>query len=192
MLCSSPARRAALLSMFLLALASSLVANARAVDEAPASAAELKLEKIAALDTAADLASSSTADTPVQIDGVTVTAERVHPQLQTASAGQAQTTVDRTQFKDAPGQSISEVLALVPGVTFVNGNGPRDVSVSVRGSNNRQTFGVRNIKVFEDGFPVTQPDGMARTDLTDPHAYGQIDVVQGPSSAFYAGIKARF
>jgi len=44
---------------------------------------------------------------------------------------------------------------------------------------------VRNIQVFEDGFPVTQPDGLARTDLTDPHAYSSIDVVEGPSSTLY-------
>jgi iron complex outermembrane receptor protein len=98
---------------------------------------------------------------------------------------QSTTSIDRTQFENMPGTSIAEVLALSPGVTTVQGNGPRDVSVSVRGSNNRQTFGVRNIKVFEDGFDVTQPDGLARTDLTDPHAYGRIDVVRGPSSAWY-------
>ena len=44
---------------------------------------------------------------------------------------------------------------------------------------------IRNIQVFEDGFPVTQPDGLSRTDLTDPHAYGAIDVIRGPSSALY-------
>ena len=37
---------------------------------------------------------------------------------------------------------------------------------------------IRNIQVFEDGFPVTQPDGLSRTDLTDPHAYGAIDVIR--------------
>ena len=45
-----------------------------------------------------------------------------------------------------------------------------------------ETDGVRNVQVFEDGFPVTQPDGLARTDLTDPHAYSSVDVVQVPSS----------
>src|SRR3546814_20949006 len=84
-----------------------------------------------------------------------------------------------------PGTSIAEALALSPGVSFVQGNGPRDVAVSVRGSSNRQTYGVRNIKVSEDGFDVTQPDGLSRTYLTDAHAYGDIDVVRGPSSAWY-------
>jgi iron complex outermembrane receptor protein len=116
---------------------------------------------------------------PTALPSVVVTGQK------DSSKAQTTVTVDREQFKNAPAFSIAEVLALSPGVTFVQGNGPRDVSVSVRGSNNRQTFGVRNIKVYEDGFPVTQPDGLARTDLTDPHAYGSIDVVQGPSSAYY-------
>lgn len=119
----------------------------------------------------------------VQLDAVVVTGERVDelPKL----SGQTVSSVGREQFDNTPAISIGEVLALTPGVTFLQGNGPRDVSISVRGSNARQTFGVRNIKVFEDGFPVTQPDGLARTDLTDPHAYQGIDVAHGPSSAVY-------
>jgi iron complex outermembrane recepter protein len=99
--------------------------------------------------------------------------------------GQTVATVTRERIANTPAFSIGDVLVTTPGVTFAQGNGPRDVSLSVRGSNARQTFGIRNIQVFEDGFPVTQPDGLARTDLTDPHAYGAIEVIQGPSSALY-------
>lgn len=98
---------------------------------------------------------------------------------------QNQAQVSREDFKNSPATTIADIIGLVPGVTFVQGNGPRDVAVSVRGSSTRQTYGVRNVQVFEDGFPVTQPDGLARTDLTDPHAYSSIDVVEGPSSALY-------
>ncbi|MBF3264185.1 TonB-dependent receptor plug domain-containing protein, partial [Pseudomonas aeruginosa] len=65
------------------------------------------------------------------------------------------------------------------------GNGPRDFGISIRGSNARNGFGIRNLVIFDDGFPVTQPDGLSRSDLIDPHAYGAIDVVRGPSSALY-------
>ena len=44
---------------------------------------------------------------------------------------------------------------------------------------------IRNIVIFDDGFPVTQPDGLSRSDLIDPKAYGAIDVIRGPSSALY-------
>ena len=100
-------------------------------------------------------------------------------------AGQTITSIGEERFKDLPNFSIGDVLRESPGVTIKQGNGPRDVGISIRGSNARNGFGIRNIQVFEDGFPVTQPDGLSRTDLTDPHAYGAIDVYRGPSSAIF-------
>ena len=122
---------------------------------------------------------------PVSSLAQTVTVEAQSSLVTETPSAQTQFEVSREDFKNTPATTIAEVLDLVPGVTFVAGNGPRDVALSVRGSNERQTYGVRNIQVFEDGFPVTQPDGLARTDLTDPHAYSSIDVVEGPSSALY-------
>src|SRR5262249_7659065 len=55
----------------------------------------------------------------------------------------------------------------------------------IRGSNARNGFGVRNIVMLDDGFPVTQPDGLSRTDLIDPHAYRAVDVYRGPSSTMF-------
>jgi iron complex outermembrane receptor protein len=89
------------------------------------------------------------------------------------------------QFKTQPAFSIGDILTNSPGISIKQGNGPRDVGISIRGSNARNTFGVRNIQVLEDGFPVTQPDGLSRTDLTDPHAYSSIDIYRGPSSAMF-------
>jgi iron complex outermembrane receptor protein len=119
------------------------------------------------------------------IAGLTEAVRVEVPRVDERPAGLVATTIGRDRFEHAAAFSAGELLALSPGVTVVQGNGPRDVSVSVRGSNARQTFGIRNIQVFEDGFPVTQPDGLARTDLVDPHAYGAIDVFRGPSSALF-------
>lgn len=105
--------------------------------------------------------------------------------LTTQVTGQTVTTVDQSAIRNTPATTIADIVKLVPGVAVIGGNGPRDVGVSIRGSNARQSFGARNIQVFEDDFPVTQPDGLARFDLTDPHAYGAVDVVRGPSSARY-------
>lgn len=105
--------------------------------------------------------------------------------LTTGVAGQTVTTIDDRAFRNTPAMTIADIVKLAPGVAVIQGNGPRDVGVSIRGSNARNSFGARNIQVFEDDFPVTQPDGLARFDLTDPHAYGAVDVVRGPSSARY-------
>ena len=89
------------------------------------------------------------------------------------------------RIKNEPAFTIQDLLQESPGVSFKQGNGPRDLGISIRGSNARNGFGIRNIVVLEDGFPVTQPDGLSRTDLTDPHAYGGVDVYRGPSSAMF-------
>ncbi len=99
--------------------------------------------------------------------------------------GQTITTVSGERIRNEPAFTGQDLLQESPGVSFKQGNGPRDLGISIRGSNARNGFGIRNIVVLEDGFPVTQPDGLSRTDLTDPHAYGGVDVYRGPSSAMF-------
>ncbi|WP_035645764.1 TonB-dependent receptor [Bradyrhizobium sp. ORS 285] len=106
-------------------------------------------------------------------------------QLSQAPAGQTATTIDRSRYDDRPAFTVGDILRESPGVSLKQGNGPRDLGISIRGSNARNGFGIRNIALFEDGFPVTQPDGLSRSDLIDPHAYGAVDVIRGPSSALY-------
>lgn len=105
--------------------------------------------------------------------------------LTQSPAGQTDTTIDRGQSDNQPAFSIGDVLHDSPGISIKQGNGPRDVGISIRGSNARNAYGIRNLVIFDDGFPVTQPDGLSRSDLIDPHAYGAIDVIRGPSSALY-------
>nr|WP_245309756.1 TonB-dependent receptor [Bradyrhizobium jicamae] len=105
--------------------------------------------------------------------------------LYQAPAGQTETTIDRSQFDNRPAFSVADVLRESPGISVKQGNGPRDIGISIRGSNARNGFGIRNLVIFEDGFPVTQPDGLSRSDLIDPKAYAAIDVIRGPSSALY-------
>ena len=105
--------------------------------------------------------------------------------LYQAPTGQTETTIDRSQFDNRPAFSVADILRESPGISVKQGNGPRDIGISIRGSNARNGFGIRNLVIFDDGFPVTQPDGLSRSDLIDPKAYGAIDVIRGPSSALY-------
>ena len=98
---------------------------------------------------------------------------------------QPATGIDMKKLGNDQVFSVTDILKESPGVSLKQGNGPRDMGISIRGSNARNGFGVRNIVVMEDGFSVTQPDGLSRTDLTDPHAYGGVDVWRGPSSALF-------
>ncbi len=142
--------------------------------------------QLQALDGPPPSSSEGQAAKPAPVAGggdIVVTARALS--LTTEVAGQTVTTIDDAAFRNTPATTIADIVKLSPGVAVIQGNGPRDVGVSIRGSNARNSFGARNIQVFEDDFPVTQPDGLARFDLTDPHAYGAVDVVRGPSSARY-------
>lgn len=98
---------------------------------------------------------------------------------------QSVTAVDTERLKNEPVFSVGDLLRQVPGVSIKQGNGPRDLGVSIRGSNARNGFAIRNVVILEDGFPVTQPDGLSRSDLIDPHAYAGVDVWRGPSSSLF-------
>jgi iron complex outermembrane receptor protein len=121
----------------------------------------------------------------VVVTGGSLTPAAALAGLSQAPTGQTATTIDRGQFDNRPSFSVSDVLRDSPGISVKQGNGPRDFGISIRGSNARNGFGIRNMVIFDDGFPVTQPDGLSRSDLIDPHAYGAIDVIRGPSSALY-------
>lgn len=101
------------------------------------------------------------------------------------AGAQTATGVDMSRYADTPVFSVTDILHDVPGVSLKQGNGPRDMGISIRGSNARNGFAIRNIVILDDGFPVTQPDGLSRSDLIDPHAYSGIDVWRGPSSALF-------
>ncbi|WP_291842360.1 TonB-dependent receptor [Bradyrhizobium sp.] len=122
---------------------------------------------------------------PAMSQTARVTPSAARASLYQAPAGQTATTVERGQYDNRPAFSVSDVLRESPGISVKQGNGPRDIGISIRGSNARNGFAIRNIVIFDDGFPVTQPDGLSRSDLIDPRAYGAIDVIRGPSSALY-------
>ncbi|GBQ88119.1 TonB-dependent receptor [Gluconacetobacter johannae DSM 13595] len=100
-------------------------------------------------------------------------------------AGQTTYSADRSSFGNQVGQTVADMVVTIPGVSFTQGNGPRDTVVSVRGSGDRQSYGLKNLQILEDGFPMTQSDGTARADLIDPHAYEGVDVFEGPASTVY-------
>src|SRR3954447_37160 len=127
---------------------------------------------------AAQTSSAATADT-------NVTASAARAGFNQAPVGQTATTIDRSLLENKRAFSVADLLGYSPGIDMKQGNGPRDIGISIRGSNARNGFGIRNIVIFDDGFPVTQPDGLSRSDLIDPRAYGAIDVIRGPSSAQY-------
>ena len=105
--------------------------------------------------------------------------------------GQTFTSIDTEEFNSSPLTTIGDLVEYSPGVSFKQGNGPRDMTISIRGSGARVSGALRNIVLLEDGFYMIQADGFVRADLTDPHAYAAVDVYRGPSSALFGQLGQR-
>ena len=72
--------------------------------------------------------------------------------------GQTFTNIDTEDFSDSPLTTVSDILEYSSGMSFKQGNGPRDIAISIAALG-PQRLGVRNIVLEEDGFSVIQPDG---------------------------------
>lgn len=85
-----------------------------------------------------------------------------------------------------PLQSLGEALNQVPGLLATGQvNGAQDLRLSLRGFGARSTFGVRGLRVFLDGVPLTVPDGQTALDVVDPALIQRIEVLRGPAAALY-------
>ncbi len=82
--------------------------------------------------------------------------------------------------------TLSESLIRVPGITAQNRNNQaQDPQISSRGFGSRSAFGVRGVRVYVDGIPLTMPDGQGQPGVVDLSAIKSIEVMRGPFSALY-------
>jgi iron complex outermembrane recepter protein len=81
---------------------------------------------------------------------------------------------------------VDELLFAIPGVALANRQNPaQDPRVSIRGFGARSAFGVRGVRVLQDGVPVTLPDGQTPVDVLDMQDADRVEVVRGSASSLY-------
>ncbi len=78
---------------------------------------------------------------------------------------------------------LTSVNAL-PGVRFEE-RSPGSYRLAIRGSTLRSPFGVRNIKVYWNGIPFTDPTGSTALNLLDNINMQRIEVIKGPAGSVY-------
>jgi iron complex outermembrane receptor protein len=82
--------------------------------------------------------------------------------------------------------TLSESLIRVPGITAQNRTqSAQDPQISSRGFGSRSSFGVRGIRLYVDGIPLTMPDGQGQPGVVDLSSIKSIEVMRGPFSALY-------
>lgn len=85
-----------------------------------------------------------------------------------------------------PAFSLDRIASGIPGLWVKDRqNYALGERISIRGMGWRAPFGVRGIYVIMDDIPLTVPDGQTVMDILDPAMVRQMEVIRGPSSAFW-------
>src|SRR5687768_18063465 len=131
------------------------------------------------------IASSYAQESVQTLERIVVTATRTErSQLDVPASTDV---VDRDEVRDTNLRvNWSDSLGRVPGLVVLNRqNYAQDLQISVRGFGARSTFGVRGVRLYADGIPVTMPDGQGQVSHFALNAVDRIEVLRGPFSALY-------
>jgi iron complex outermembrane receptor protein len=119
------------------------------------------------------------------LDAVTVTATRIA--MPSFDIPAAISTVSGSQLRnDALGVNLADDIATVPGLLARNRNNyAQDQQISIRGFGANSTFGIRAIRVYQDGIPGSGPDGQGQVSQFNLDSAGRVEILRGPFSALY-------
>jgi iron complex outermembrane recepter protein len=80
--------------------------------------------------------------------------------------------------------SLVPAVNLIPGVRMEE-RSPGSYRFSIRGSTIRSPFGVRNVKIYWNGLPLTDAGGNTYLNIIDANQLGSIEVIKGPGGSLY-------
>jgi iron complex outermembrane receptor protein len=80
--------------------------------------------------------------------------------------------------------SIVQAVNTLPGVRMEE-RSPGSYRFNIRGSSLRSTFGVRNVKVYYNDLPYTNPGGHTYLNQLGYYNFGSIEIIKGPGSSLY-------
>lgn len=80
--------------------------------------------------------------------------------------------------------SVVQAVNTVPGVRMEE-RSPGSYRFSIRGSSLRSPFGVRNVKVYYNDIPFTDPGGHTYLNGLGYYNFGSMEILKGPGSSLY-------
>src|SRR6185295_14047363 len=80
--------------------------------------------------------------------------------------------------------SFLPVVNTIPGVRMEE-RSPGSYRFSIRGSTIRSPFGVRDVKFYWNGLPLTDGGGNTYLNLLDFDAFGRAEIIKGPGASLY-------
>lgn len=94
------------------------------------------------------------------------------------------TVLDSSQTKNHPTSSLISLINTAPGVRMEE-RSPGSYRLSLRGSLLRSPFGIRNIKIYIDDFPLTDAGGNTYLNLLDAASINNIELYKGPEASIF-------
>src|SRR6185312_1381458 len=87
---------------------------------------------------------------------------------------------------DALGVNLADHVTAVPGLLARNRNNyAQDQQISIRGIGANSAFGIRGVRVYQDGLPATGPDGQGQVSQFNLDSAERVEILRGPFSALY-------
>src|SRR5947209_2942500 len=122
---------------------------------------------------------------PTPLEPITVTATR-HEERAFDVPASVDIITGEVIRNAQPAVDLSETLPRVPGVFAANRhNYAQDLQISSRGFGARAAFGVRGVRLYQHGIPVTMPDGQGQTASFSLLSAERVEVLRGPFSTLY-------
>lgn len=92
--------------------------------------------------------------------------------------------VDTREFERFSNTSLVPAMNTLPGVRMEE-RSPGSYRFSLRGSSLRSPFGVRNVKVYWNGLPLTDAGGNTYINQLESSLISEAEIIKGPGSSVY-------
>lgn len=92
--------------------------------------------------------------------------------------------INRQQLEKYGNVSVLPAINAVPGVRMEE-RSPGSYRLNIRGSSLRSPFGVRNVKVYLNGIPFSDPGGNTYLNQLSFYNFLAVEILKGPGSSLY-------
>lgn len=92
--------------------------------------------------------------------------------------------INQQQFQRYSASSIVPALNASPGVR-IEERSPGSYRLNIRGSSLRSPFGVRNVKIYLNDIPYTDPGGNTYLNQLSFYNFSSVEILKGPGSSLY-------
>ena len=128
------------------------------------------------------LAQQSSADTTFLLDPLIITAYQHERALLEVPVSVG--IIDESVFERFSDASLLPAINTLPGVRMEE-RSPGSYRLSIRGSTLRSPFGLRNVKVYWNSLPLTDPGGNTYINLLDFGSMQNAEIIKGPGGSLY-------